>query len=125
MSLREEGYDDVNRTEVPLKCPVTVFCAHGSKKYIFCDHNNFSMATLYHESVTNRITLNTIEITKKHFSWQLLFLRIFVRDLVLYSAMQVGRLKEFMRSCWVNEPWMLNSACTDYRSRPINQLLAT
>jgi hypothetical protein len=36
-------------------------------------------------------------------------------------------LEEFKRSCWVNEPWMLNSACTNYshRSLPINQPVAT
>jgi hypothetical protein len=34
-------------------------------------------------------------------------------------------LEEFKRSRWVNEPWMLNSACSNYRSLPINQLVAT
>ena len=34
-------------------------------------------------------------------------------------------LEEFKRSGWVNEPWMLNSACSNYRSLPINQLVTT
>ena len=33
-------------------------------------------------------------------------------------------LEEFKRSRWVNEPRMLNSACSNYRSLPIIQLVA-
>jgi len=32
--------------------------------------------------------------------------------------------EEFKRSRWVNEPWMFKSACSNYRSLPINQLVA-
>jgi len=33
-------------------------------------------------------------------------------------------LEEFKRSRWVNEPCMFKSACSNYRSLPINQLVA-
>ena len=36
----------------------------------------------------------------------------------------VWALEEFKRSRWVNEPCMLNSACSNNRSLPINQPVA-